>query len=71
MTKIKQNEEIRLAFSLVEAAAAVGVSVPVMSEWVHIPGFPAFKSGTRWIIPVSSLEHWLDERAQAGGNIAG
>ena len=57
----------KMAYTLAEAAAAVGVSVPVMSEWVHIPGFPAFKAGKRWVIPIVSLSRWLEEQAAKGG----
>lgn len=76
MTKAKPRQpEVqavsKMAYTLAEAATAVGVSRPVMTEWVNIKGFPAFKSGKRWIIPAASLERWLDERAAAGGNVMG
>lgn len=61
----------RMAFTLAEAAIAVGVSRPVMTEWVNIPGFPAFKSGKRWVIPVAALERWLEDQATAGAHIVG
>lgn len=59
----------RMAFTLSEAAEAVGVSRPVMTEWVNIPGFPAFRSGKRWVIPVTALEAWLNEQAAKGGDV--
>ena len=59
----------RLAYNLSEAARAVGVSDPTMGELVHTPGFPAFRAGKRWVIPIAALERWLDEQAAKGGNI--
>lgn len=61
----------RLAYTLHEASRMVGVSAPTMSEWVRIPGFPAFRSGKRWIIPAAALERWLNEQAAKGGDVAG
>jgi len=69
-TTIEQKNE-KLAYTLQEAAQIVGVSAPTMSEWVRIPGFPAFRSGKRWIIPAAALERWLDEQAAKGGDVAG
>ena len=53
------------AFNLSEAAAFAGVSLPTMAAWANRPGFPAFKAGRRWIVPVDSFKTWLDEQAKS------
>ena len=70
-TATNEQTRAKLAYNLAEAARAVGVSNPTMTEWVHIPGFPAFRAGKRWVIPIAALERWLDEQAAKGGNVAG
>lgn len=69
MSKAQEVTNERLAYSLGEAALAIGVSRPVMTAWVNTPGFPAFRSGKRWVIPVNALERWLNEQALSGRNI--
>lgn len=70
MSKVHNTVE-KLAYTLDEASQLVGVSAPTMSEWVRTPGFPAFRSGKRWIIPAAALVRWLEEQAAKGGNVAG
>lgn len=64
------NQE-RLAYSLQEAAQAMGVSVPTMREWVELTGFPAFRAGRRYVIPVAALEAWLVDQAAKGAHLVG
>ena len=56
----------RLALSVPEAAAAIGVSErhfrSVMSEVPHC------RVGTRVVIPIDSFRDWLRTRAQIEGN---
>ena len=40
----------KIAYTLNEAAEAIGVSVPTMQKFVHMKGFPA-------------LQRWMEERA--------
>lgn len=68
---VPEQARQKLAYTLAEAAQAAGVSRPVLSNWVHIPGFPAFRSGKRWVIPVGAFERWLEEQAAKGANITG
>ena len=58
----------KITLNITEAAEKVGVSVPVMRELAHRPGFPAFRAGRRWIIPLESLKRWLDEEALQGAS---
>lgn len=56
--------DTKLAFrTMKEAAAAAGISVPTMREWVHKPGFPALRVGRKWVIPVDAFRRWLEEQA--------
>lgn len=55
----------RLALSIDEMAAALGISRPVAYELARRDGFPAVRVGERrLIVPVDALRRWLD--AQAG-----
>ena len=53
-----------VAFTLEQAAKAASVSVPTVRAWTALPGFPVFRSGRRWIIPVSAFEDWLRDQAE-------
>lgn len=49
-----------LAYSVKEAAAAIGVSVGQMYNIVHIADFPKKVVGGKILIPVKLLERWLE-----------
>lgn len=51
----------QLAYSVPEAAQAVGVSKRTIYNWVHMPGFPSRKIGNRRLILVEELREWLKE----------
>lgn len=53
----------KMAFTLTEAADAINVSVPTMRSMLHQPGFPAFRAGKRWVIPVDEFRAWLGRQA--------
>ena len=53
----------KLAYTLKEAAEAIGVSEPTMHAMVQQPGFPAFRVGKRWVIPMDAFSTWLNDRA--------
>lgn len=56
----------KLALSVAEAAALLGVSRPKMYEVIRREDFTAaFKIGTRTLISRAGLEAWIE--AQAGG----
>ena len=52
----------KLAYTRKEAAAAASVSLPTMDKWLHMRGFPSFKAGTKWLIPVKEFTEWLGEQ---------
>lgn len=53
----------RLAFSITEAATAVGVSRPTLYQWMALPGFPVIRVGKVVRIPVRAFENWLERQA--------
>ncbi|MBR5224818.1 MAG: helix-turn-helix domain-containing protein [Clostridia bacterium] len=58
------NEIIPLAYNVEQAAKALNVSRPTMSNLIHIAGFPVVKIGDRrYLIPVDDLRKWLSEQA--------
>lgn len=58
------NYTPELTLTVEQAAKAMQVSRPTMLTLVHQSGFPPFRVGKRWIIPVSGLERWLDEQVE-------
>lgn len=52
-------EQEKLNFTAKEGAAAAGVSMPTFLDWLHRPGFPAFRAGRKWLIPVEPFKAWL------------
>lgn len=61
--------ENRLALNAAEAAEMLGVSLPTLRQLTHRADFPAVKLGRRYIIPLASLQRWLD--AQTAGTKRG
>lgn len=59
----------RLALNAAEAAEMLGVSLPTLRQLTHRADFPAVKLGRRYIIPLASLQRWLD--AQTAGTERG
>ena len=59
------NELPKLSYTLTQAAEAINVSRPTMSNLVKRDDFPAFRSGTRWIIPAEAFKNWLNSQAAA------
>lgn len=56
-----------LAYSITEAAAALGISRPTMYQLIKREGFPSFRVGGssgRVLIPKKGLERWVS--AQCG-----
>jgi excisionase family DNA binding protein len=52
----------RLALSKAEAAESLGVSVDFLERHV-MPDVRVVRCGRRRLIPISSLEHWLETHA--------
>lgn len=56
-----QNNTIpRTAYSVNEAAEALGLSRQTVYSLIHTPSFPSVKVGGRTLIPVAALETWLN-----------
>lgn len=54
----------KMALTVKEAAALLGVSERIIYDIVHIPGFPAFQpGGGKWLINRRGLQAWLDQQA--------
>lgn len=56
----------KLAYSVVEAAEAIGVSDRKVRDLVNIEGFPVVRLGGRVLIPVEPLRDWLRAKAESG-----
>ena len=56
-----ENSE-KLTLSITEAAAVLGLSRPTVYRLVRSEGFPAFRVGTRTLIPRAGLERWVSEQ---------
>jgi hypothetical protein len=59
----------RLALSIAEAAASLGVSERLMRT--VLPEIPHCHVGNRVVIPVSLLDEWLRKQAQEEQNVVG
>lgn len=58
-------DDMKIALSVTETAAALGVSRPTVYTLLHKRGFPAFKVGGRTLVSAEGLREWV--AAQAGG----
>ena len=56
----------KLTYTVVEAAAALGVSKTTMYQLIRTEGFPVAMIGKRSLIPIKALERWVEEIAQRG-----
>lgn len=54
----------KAAISVQELSEQLGISLPKAYELVKQPGFPAFKIGTRIIVPVDALNKWMLQKAE-------
>ena len=61
MEKIIKPE--KLTYTVVEAAAALGVSKTVMYQLIRTDGFPVIAVGNKRLIPIESFKRWLDTMA--------
>lgn len=48
-----------------EAAKQLGISMPIMYRLCNRKDFPTVRIGRRFVIPVASLEKWLEDQANA------
>ncbi len=61
----------KLTFNLTEAAQLLGIDRKTMTALVHRQECPAFRIGTRWMIPRSGLEAWIASAAASGAEYGG
>lgn len=61
MEKIIKPE--KLTCTVVEAAAALGVSKSVMYQLIRTDGFPVISIGNKRLIPIESFKCWVDTMA--------
>lgn len=54
----------RIALSVSDAAAALGISRPTMYTLMHRADFPVVRVGRRVLIPKAALEAWLASHCQ-------
>lgn len=60
--RIRQSAD-RVAFTVKEAADAIGVSVPTMHNYLHTTGFPAYKIGGKVFVDAAGLRKWSAQNA--------
>lgn len=53
----------KLTYTVVEAAAALGVSKTVMYQLIRTDGFPVISIGNKRLIPIESFKRWVDTMA--------
>lgn len=58
----------KIALSIKEAAAMLGVSRITMYEWAKEPDFPAVRRGRRVFIPLDQFKEWVGNLPRYGGN---
>lgn len=56
----------KMAVSVTEAAALLGVSRPTVYQLMRRADFPAFRVGARCLISREGLARWVDEQAGGG-----
>lgn len=56
----------KLTYTVVEAAAALGVSKTTMYQLVRTEGFPVIVVGNKRLIPIESFKRWTEECAATG-----
>lgn len=56
----------RAAYSVKEAAQALGLSHQTIYTLIHSNDFPAIKIGGRTLVPVAALDKWLEQKMENG-----
>lgn len=67
MQNINHTELLPIAISVSEAARLLGLSRPKVYQLMQQENLPAFKVGTRTLIPVADLHKWVTARTAKGG----
>ena len=63
------NPQGTLCISPDELGRQLGISRPTAYNLAHTEGFPAFRVGTRILIPLAQLEEWLGEQSGYNGKV--
>ncbi len=58
------SDNNKLALSVTEAAALLGVSRPTVYTLIHRDDFPAFKVGSRTLISRAGLNEWIGKQTE-------
>lgn len=61
--KMEQSANQKMAYSITEMAAALGIGRNKAHELAKKPGFPIITLGRRKVIPVKALGEWLERKA--------
>ena len=56
----------RAAYSVKEAAQALGMSHQTIYNLIHADDFPAVKIGGRTLVQVAALDDWLESKMRSG-----
>lgn len=65
------NTTPRAAYSVKEAAQALGMSHQTIYNLIHADDFPAVKIGGRTLVPVAALDDWLESKMRSGKHPGG
>ena len=60
------RKDERVALSVTEAAALLGVSRPTVYKLLRRSDFPCFQIGARRLISRAGLERWVQEQTERG-----
>lgn len=60
----KSYEDLPLMLSVLEMAAALGISRAGAYELARSEGFPALRIGARIVIPKDKLQEWVDKQTE-------
>lgn len=58
-----QQDDGRVAYTVKEAADAIGVSVPTIRNMMHSADFPAYKIGQKVFIDAAGFRAWSAQNA--------
>lgn len=58
-------DPVRLAYSVPEAAALIGISASSLHRQIRAGAVPHVRIGRRIVVPRQALERWLNDDSQA------
>lgn len=60
----------KVALTVTETAAALGVSRPTVYKLLRRADFPGFRVGSRQLVSREGLARWVAAQAEEGGGVA-